>query len=195
MTVVIKRYRNRKLYNTQLKRYITLNEIEGLIKQQEAVKVIENDSGNDITAATLSQIIFEHEKNETGLLPINLLTSLVQSGGKRMEEIRRNIFNSLTLAHHFDAEIERRVDILISRGELSQEEASQVLKKLLSVVYTPDDMRENIEERIISFLREKQLPSHTDFQTLIDRVESLEKKVDVFNSMEKSQDDGKEDRF
>ena len=195
MTVVIKRYRNRKLYNTQLKRYITLNEIEGLIKQQEAVKVIENDSGNDITAATLSQIIFEHEKNETGLLPINLLTSLVQSGGKRMEEIRRNIFNSLTLAHHFDAEIERRVDILISRGELSQEEASQVLKKLLSVVYTPDDMRENIEERIISFLREKQIPSHTDFQTLIDRVESLEKKVDVFNSMEKSQDDGKEDRF
>ena len=195
MTVVIKRYRNRKLYNTQLKRYITLNEIEGLIKQQEAVKVIENDSGNDITAATLSQIIFEHEKNETGLLPINLLTSLVQSGGKRMEEIRRNIFNSLTLAHHFDAEIERRVDILISRGELSQEEASQVLKKLLSVVYTPDDMRENIEERIISFLREKQIPSHTDFQTLIDRVESLAKKVDVFNSMEKSQDDGKEDRF
>jgi polyhydroxyalkanoate synthesis repressor PhaR len=193
MTVVIKRYRNRKLYNTQLKRYITLNEIEGLIKQQEAVKVIENDSGNDITAATLSQIIFEHEKNETGLLPINLLTSLVQSGGKRMEEIRRNIFNSLTLAHHFDAEIERRVDILISRGELSQEEASQVLKKLLSVVYTPDDMRENIEERIISFLREKQLPSHTDFQTLIDRVESLAKKVDDFNSTEKSQNDGKED--
>ena len=139
MPVIIKRYRNRKLYNTQLKRYITLDEIEGLIKQQEAVKVIENDSGNDITATTLSQIIFEHEKNQTGLLPINLLTSLVQSGGKRMEEIRRNIFNSLTLAHHFDAEIERRVDLLISRGEMSQEEGAQLLLRLLSVGYTPDD--------------------------------------------------------
>lgn len=193
MPVVIKRYRNRKLYNTQSKRYVTLDEIEGLIKQQEEVKVIENDSSNDITAATLSQIIFEHEKNQTGLLPINLLTSLVQSGGKRMEEIRRNIFNSLTLAHHFDAEIERRVDLLISRGELSQEGGIQLLSKLLSVSYTPDDMRENIEERIIAFLRERQLPSRTDFQSLIDRVESLAKKVDDFNSTKNSQTKGIED--
>ena len=194
MPVIIKRYRNRKLYNTQLKRYITLDEIEGLIKQQEAVKVIENDSGNDITATTLSQIIFEHEKNQTGLLPINLLTSLVQSGGKRMEEIRRNIFNSLTLAHHFDAEIERRVDLLISRGEMSQEEGAQLLLRLLSVGYTPDDMRENLEDRIISFLKERQLPSRTDFQALIDRVENLSKKVDDFGSIEKSKGDRKENQ-
>ena len=43
MTIVIKRYRNRKLYNTQTKRYITLEEIETLIKEQQDITVIEND--------------------------------------------------------------------------------------------------------------------------------------------------------
>lgn len=184
MPVVIKRYRNRKLYNTGSKKYITIKEIETLIKQHEEVKVIDNDSGNDITAATLSQVIFEQEKNQTGLLPVNLLTSLVQSGGKRMEEIRRNLFNALTLAHHFDMEIERRVNMLMDDGELSQDEGIQLLGKLLSVGYTPDDLREDIEGRILEFLKERQLPSKTDLQALVDRVDSLAKKVDEFNSAE-----------
>ena len=129
MPVIIKRYRNRKLYNTQSKCYITLEEIEDLIKRNEEVKVIDNVTENDITSSTLSQIIFGLEKNQSGVLPISLLISLVQSGGKRLDEIRRNIFNSLTLAHHFDVEIERRVNILISNGEIDQEAGNQVLRQ------------------------------------------------------------------
>jgi len=130
MPVIIKRYRNRKLYNTQSKRYITLEGIEGLIKQQEDIIVVDNDTGNDITATTLSQIIFGLEKNQTGSLPINLLISLIQSGGKKMDEIRRNILNSVNLVHHYDEEIERRVNLLIANGDFSQEAGTQLLKKL-----------------------------------------------------------------
>jgi len=184
MPVVIKRYRNRKLYNTDSKKYITINEIEALIKQQAEVKVIDNDSGNDITAATLSQIIFEQEKNQTGLLPVDLLISLVQSGGKRMEEVRRNIFNALSLAHHFDMEIERRVDILIDNGELRYDEGHKLLDKLLSIRYAPDDLRSDIEARIIEFLKEKQLPLKSDFQSLADRVDRLSKSVDELTTIE-----------
>ena len=181
MPVIIKRYRNRKLYNTQSKCYITLGEIEELVKEQEKVKIIDNITGNDITAITLSQIIFELEKNRAGFLPSNLLLSLVQSGGKRTEEIRQNIFNSLNLIHHFDVEIERRVNLLIRNGELSQEVGTQLLRKLLSVSYREEDIRENVEGRIIEFLRERQIPTKNDIQTLINKIETLSKRVERLN--------------
>jgi polyhydroxyalkanoate synthesis repressor PhaR len=181
MPVIIKRYRNRKLYNTQSKCYITLGEIEELVKEQEKVKIIDNITGNDITAITLSQIIFELEKNRAGFLPSNLLLSLVQSGGKRIEEIRQNIFNSLNLIHHFDVEIERRVNLLIRNGELSQEVGTQLLGKLLSVSYKEEDIRENVEGRIIEFLRERQIPTKNDIQTLINKIETLSKRVERLN--------------
>jgi polyhydroxyalkanoate synthesis repressor PhaR len=181
MPVIIKRYRNRKLYNTESKCYITLGEIEELVKKQEEVKIIDNITGNDITTITLSQIIFELEKNRAGFLPSNLLLSLVQSGGKRIEEIRQNIFNSLNLIHHFDVEIERRVNLLIRHGELSQEVGTQLLGKLLSVSYREEDIRENVEGRIIEFLRERQIPTKNDIQTLINKIETLSKRVERLN--------------
>ena len=133
MPVVIKRYQNRKLYNTQSKCHITLAGIEGLIKEGKEIKVIDNLSGDDITAVTLSQVIFEQEKNHSGFLPINLLISLVQSGGNRIEDIRHNIFNSLSLSHHYDVEIERRVNLLIESGEVTEQEGNQLLRKLLAL--------------------------------------------------------------
>jgi polyhydroxyalkanoate synthesis repressor PhaR len=178
MSVIIKRYRNRKLYNTQSKRYITLEDIELLINNQEEVKVIDNETGNDITAATLSQIIFDLEKKKAGYLPINLLISLVQSGGKRIDEIRQNIFNSLNLYHHYDVEIERRVKHLIGSGELSPENGTQLLEKLLSVSYKQDDVKDNFELRILELIKERQIPTKHDIHSLISKIDSLSKRVE-----------------
>ena len=184
MSVIIKRYRNRKLYNTQSKRYVTLEEIEELIKDREEVQVIDNPTGNDITSATLSQIIFELEKNHAGFLPINLLISLVQSSGNRIDEIRRNIFNSLNLSHHYDVEIERRVNLLIESGELGQEAGTKVLEKMLSVSSMNEDFQENIEGTILEFLRQRQIPTKNEFQTLTQKIEALSKKLEEINSGE-----------
>jgi polyhydroxyalkanoate synthesis repressor PhaR len=181
MSVIIKRYRNRKLYNTQSKRYITLEDIELLINNQEEVKVIDNETGNDITATTLSQIIFDLEKNKAGYLPINLLISLVQSGGKRIDDIRQNIFNSLNLSHHYDVEIERRVNLLIGSGELSQETGTQLLEKLISVSYKQDDIKENVEARMLELIKVRQIPTKNDIQSLINRIDTLSNRVEEFN--------------
>jgi polyhydroxyalkanoate synthesis repressor PhaR len=181
MPIIIKRYRNRKLYNTQSKRYITLDEIEQIIKQQQEITVIDNDTGNDITATTLSQIIFELEKNQTGVLPVNLLFSLAQSGGKRIDEIRRNIFTSLNFAHHFEIEIDRRVRILIENGELSQQEGNQFLDKMLSIGFKQEKFIENVEEKIVEFLKDRDIPTRDDYITLIDRIDTLSKKMDGLN--------------
>jgi polyhydroxyalkanoate synthesis repressor PhaR len=181
MPIIIKRYRNRKLYNTQSKRYITLDEIEQIIKQQHEIKVIDNDSGNDITATTLSQIIFELEKNQTGVLPVNLLLSLVQSGGQKIDEIRRNIFTSLNFAHHFDIEMVRRVKKLIEIGELNEQDGNQFLDKLLSVGFKQEKFIENVDGKIVEFLRGMEIPTRDDFITLLNKLDALSEKVDELN--------------
>ncbi len=181
MPVVIKRYRNRKLYNTHSKRYITLEEIEELIKEQVEIKVIDNTTGEDITSTTLSQIIFELEKNRSGFLPLSLLFSLVQSSGSRIEDLRRNIFNSLNLAHHYDVEIEHRVNQLIETGEFNQEEGHRLLEKLLSVSSRRVDLVENIEGRIVDFLRQRQIPTSNDLNTLSQKIDTLAKRLEEFN--------------
>ena len=178
MPIIIKRYRNRKLYNTQAKRYVTLEEIEDIIKQQQEIQVIDNDSGVDITATTLSQIIFDLEKNQTGALPVNLLMSLVQSGGKRIEEIRRNIFISLNFSHHFDNEIERRVKFLIDNGELSEDNGNLILHKLLSIGFKQENIIDSVQEKIVDFLKERDVPTRADFVTLINQIDTLSKKME-----------------
>jgi polyhydroxyalkanoate synthesis repressor PhaR len=178
MPLIIKRYRNRKLYNTQSKRYITLEEIEEIIKQQQEIKVIDNDSGNDITSTTLTQIIFDLEKNKTGVLPVGLLFSLVQSGGKRIEEIRRNIFTSLNFAHHFDDEIQRRINLLIESGELTMAEGDRLVEKLHTVGIKQENLFENIEVKIIEFLKDREIPTRDDYRSLMSRIDTLTIKVE-----------------
>lgn len=190
MSIIIKRYRNRKLYNTEAKRYITLEEIQELVRQKVEVQVVDNDTDKDITASTLSQIIFGLEKNQNGVLPINLLISLVQSGGKRIDELRRNIFNSLNLSHHFDVEIERRVNLLIEEGVFDGETGMKLLEKLLSTGAGQDDFRENIEGKFVELLRGRQLPTKNDFQNMINRIDSLSKKVESITDENSSLNEG-----
>ena len=60
--IVIKKYSNRKLYDSSRSRYITLEEIAGLIRGGKQVKVVDSASQEDLTTVTLAQIIFEEEK-------------------------------------------------------------------------------------------------------------------------------------
>ena len=184
MPIIIKRYPNRKLYNTQSKRYITLEEIENLIKNEQEIRVIDNKTGNDITAVTLSQIIFELEKNRSGFLPMRLLLSLVQSGGNKIEDIRNNIFNSLSLFHYYDIEIDRRIAYLIESGQLSQEEGSNILTKMIAASQQIHPVRLNVEVKISEYIKEKQIPTENDFLTLIQKIDELSRQVDEINLKE-----------
>ena len=63
MAYVIKRYSNRKLYDTQESRYVTLEEIEEMIRAGKEISVVDAASGEDLTSVTLTQIILENERN------------------------------------------------------------------------------------------------------------------------------------
>ena len=63
----IKRYSNRKLYDTFDKHYVTLSDVAGFVRNGDEVKVTDHGSGSDLTSATLAQIIFEEEKRSSRL--------------------------------------------------------------------------------------------------------------------------------
>lgn len=77
---IIKRYQNRKLYDTDASCYVTLDEIAEMIQQGEDVAVVDNRNQNDITAATLTQIIFEKQKKSESPVPISTLRHIIQQG-------------------------------------------------------------------------------------------------------------------
>ena len=67
---IIKRYQNRKLYDTDASCYVTLDEIAEMIQQGEEVSVVDDRNQKDITAATLTQIIFEKQKKSVAAVAI-----------------------------------------------------------------------------------------------------------------------------
>ena len=80
MAKVIKRYGNRKLYDTEKSAYVVLNDIAKMIRNEEEVKIIDNDTKHDITSTTLTQIIFGAEKKSSYSAPLNLLKSIIKKG-------------------------------------------------------------------------------------------------------------------
>lgn len=81
---LIKRYQNRKLYDTTQSKYVTLEELSELIKAGMDIKVTDNKTNEDLTTITLTQIIFEQEKKKKSLLPLESLMKIVQFGGERI---------------------------------------------------------------------------------------------------------------
>ncbi len=84
MVVLIKRYANRKLYNTDSSRYITLKGISEIVRDGRDIQVIDNESGKDITPVVLSQILVDDQKAQPDAnsgVPGQVLSELIQRGG------------------------------------------------------------------------------------------------------------------
>jgi polyhydroxyalkanoate synthesis repressor PhaR len=77
MTIIIKKYPNRRLYNTEISEYITLDNLKDLVKKNIDFVVQDAKSGEDLTRITLTQIIFDLESSGDALLPINFLKQLI----------------------------------------------------------------------------------------------------------------------
>jgi polyhydroxyalkanoate synthesis repressor PhaR len=85
---IVKRYANRKLYDTERSCYVTLEDISAMIKSGEEVHVVDNKSGEDLTSVTFAQIIFEAEK-KNNFMPITLLRDLIRDGSDTIGEFAR----------------------------------------------------------------------------------------------------------
>jgi polyhydroxyalkanoate synthesis repressor PhaR len=85
-TVVVKKYGNRRLYDTAASRYVNLDDIAALIREGKDVKVVDAKSGRDLTRVTLTQIITEDAKEKPTGLPLELLRQLIVASDEVRQE-------------------------------------------------------------------------------------------------------------
>jgi polyhydroxyalkanoate synthesis repressor PhaR len=84
-TVVIKKYANRRLYNTATSSYVTLDDLAEMVKQGVEFAVYDAKTGDEITRSVLTQIIFDEESKGQNLLPIRFLRQLIRFYGDSMQ--------------------------------------------------------------------------------------------------------------
>jgi polyhydroxyalkanoate synthesis repressor PhaR len=95
MAYVIKRYSNRKLYDTQESRYVTLEEIEEMIRAGREVSVVDAATGENLTSVTLTQIILENERNHRANLPAAFLHQLIKHGEAWQDFVQKSMKQSM----------------------------------------------------------------------------------------------------
>ena len=83
--VTIKKYANRRLYDTESSAYITLDRLAEMVREGREFEVVDAKSGEDITRQVLTQIIVEEEARGTTLLPVNFLRQLISLYGDSMQ--------------------------------------------------------------------------------------------------------------
>lgn len=96
-TVIIKKYANRRLYNTRSSSYITLEHLANMTREGINYKVLDAKSGADITHTILTQIIMEEESNGEQMLPVNFLRELIGMYGNSMQSL---------IPHYLEASME-----------------------------------------------------------------------------------------
>ena len=122
-TVVIKKYNNRRLYNTEKNAYVTLVALAEMIKEGRQIKVVDAQTKEDVTAFTLTQIILEEARKKEFLLPVPLLHLMIQFGATVLSEffekyLQQVVKNYLTYKSSVDAQFSKWLDL---GAQLSQQ--------------------------------------------------------------------------
>ena len=89
---LIKKYANRKLYDTRTSRYITLEEIAELVRDGHEIRVVDRDNGHDLTQVTLSQIVLSQEKRGPARL-VGAGGDVIHEGGQALLDYVRKTLN------------------------------------------------------------------------------------------------------
>ncbi|HVN84881.1 MAG TPA: polyhydroxyalkanoate synthesis regulator DNA-binding domain-containing protein [Candidatus Binatia bacterium] len=173
-THLIKRYGNRKLYDTQASAYITLDGIADLVREGKDLRVIDNDSGEDLTAVTFAQIIFEEEKRKTGLLSLPVLRWIIHQGGEALHEILERVDRGREAIDSARESVEKGVQQLVGRTRPGKK---GLLEEILEA---PQKQLDQLQKRIDTQVRESvdRFTSHPAIQREITRLERSVKRLE-----------------
>jgi polyhydroxyalkanoate synthesis repressor PhaR len=188
---IIKRYRNRRLYDTERKSYITHAELSAIIGSGEPFQVVDSDSGEDITVAVLGQLFIGNLRDERDAAKAKeTLIELINKGGEKSMSILRNTYlagvGMLNLTRKKAEEI---IDQLIKEGQINKSEKKDAVMELLDkaeehtkkykdkVLKEAGDASKNFSKMIDKF----KLASRNDLQALEKKIDLLTKKLDKLN--------------
>jgi polyhydroxyalkanoate synthesis repressor PhaR len=129
--VVIKKYANRRLYNTATSSYVTLDNLSDMVRQGVDFVVFDAKSGDDITRGVLAQIIFEEESRGQNLLPIQFLRQLIRFYGDSMQAL-------------VPSYLELSLDSFTQQQERMRKQFSETLGGAKGLTYFEDQVRQNM---------------------------------------------------
>jgi polyhydroxyalkanoate synthesis repressor PhaR len=92
--ILIKRYGNRRLYNTETSSYVNYQDLVKLIREGHDIQVIDSRTKADVTKAVLMQVILEEEKNNNSVLPVPFLLQLIRSQEAAAQDFFKNYLSS-----------------------------------------------------------------------------------------------------
>jgi polyhydroxyalkanoate synthesis repressor PhaR len=194
---VIKRYTNRKLYDTVESRYVTLDEIAEMVKRGVEVKIVDNRSKEDLTSVTLAQIVFEEEKKKNQM-PLSLLREIIRRPGESLSGFIKAEVNPRVQS--LKEEAGSRLDKLLRRddGSLAEAPEAPVEPAATSEVSGPEflkasqrafeEWQKKLDERVRHAVENVLggLPAlGRDLGQLLARIEELEKKLAALEEKKK----------
>jgi len=192
---IIKRYANRKLYDTRDSRYVTLQEIARFVRGTDDVRIIDNRTKEDLTNVTLAQIIYEEEKKGDEARSIRSLRDFIQQGKSRMREGRERLIESIQrgpvgklVTRREGEEIEElESEDTADAGESEVEEsATQELREAWSrIPRMADEGLRSLLQTALTHVQQLQ----SEVQRLGGRIEDLEGRLSRRNSARDVTDD------
>jgi polyhydroxyalkanoate synthesis repressor PhaR len=166
---IIKRYTNRKLYDTVESRYVTLDEIAEMIKGGQEVKVLDNRTKEDLTSVTLAQIIFEEEK-KTSKMSLRMLRDLIRHGGERAQAF---VEERVEAARAVAGE---RVATLLTKGAQTGDRAKELMAASQEAV---SQFQKRVDDRVRHALEGLQTAPELrrEIESLQGRIVELERRL------------------
>lgn len=114
--IVLKKYSNRRLYDTRKSRYVTLEDVSQMIRSGEQVQILDAATGEDVTAFILTQIVLEVAKRRNSLLPVSVLHLIIRFGDNVLSEyfekyFQKTIQNYMATKNAFDQQFGQWLDM------------------------------------------------------------------------------------
>ncbi len=129
---IIKRYRNRRLYDTSTSATVTHRDVARMIREGEQIKIVDSVDGSDITTAVLARIMAAESATWSRKDSKDILTTIIEIGGnKSMSILKNTILASIGAFQVTKAKAEKIIDDLIKRGELSEKDRKSAVMELL----------------------------------------------------------------
>jgi polyhydroxyalkanoate synthesis repressor PhaR len=183
----IKRYANRKLYDTETSRYVTLDHVLELIRSGEDVRVIDNRTGNDISRETMAQIILRLEKSGQEPDRSGALRDLITRG---RDSVKDALKRSLDVSKGFVSQVEESVDAVVKRlterGLVTPDEAKALVQSLVAQAGRHAERLEAmLDERINVALTRLNIPTAAEVEEMRRAVEELSRKVEELARIER----------
>ena len=187
---VIKRYSNRRLYDTEASRTLTQADLASLIKDGVEVRVVDSATGKDISLMVLGRIVLAEASSWGDVKQSKeLFTTIIELGGKKTMSILKNtVLASIGIIQVTKTKAEKIIDDLIKKGELDKSDRKKAVMELLDKAEkSTAGIREKISKeagkaqkeisKLAKEVKEYKLIKRSDLQKLESKVDKLTKAV------------------